>query len=162
ETATTSQAYAVHPAVAASGRAAADVRFRDAVDAGVIYYWAAVAEDARNREAREATAGFIIHAGLAAAPYLIRQRQWGAARSMLEDAFNRQQLRDTAAAILPALRAIRAQSEDLEVDFLAARVMQLINPAAAEIQARDCLAAALAQGDYRTAMGAAGQLANLC
>ncbi len=161
QTATTSQAYSVQPAVAASGRELAGEQFRDAVDAGVIFYWADVAEDARGREAQEATAGFIIHAGIAAAPYLIRQKQWGAARSMLEDAFNRQQMKETAATILSALQAIRAQTKDLEADLLAAKVMQLINPVTAESWTQENLKEALEQRDYRTAMGAAGQLVNL-
>ena len=54
----------------------------------------------------------MIRAGLAAAPYLLRLGDWQHRRDLLEDALPRDQSRATAAAVLPALRAIAAAAQE--------------------------------------------------
>jgi hypothetical protein len=67
------ESYSIHPGVASAGRARAGEQFRDAVDVEVAAFWRGVAVDARGREAEARTTGLVVRAGLAAAPYLLRQ-----------------------------------------------------------------------------------------
>ena len=67
------ESYGVHPGVAAAGRVRAGKQFRDAVDVELAAFWRAVADDAVGREAEARTTGLVVRAGLAAAPYLLRQ-----------------------------------------------------------------------------------------
>jgi len=148
--------------VAAAGRARAGKEFQDAVDAELAAYWRTVAQYAREREEEDRTTGLVVHAGLAAAPYLMRLGEWGAAGSLLEDAFQRDRSRAAAAAVLPALEAITATEQVPWAAGVLAQVLELIDPAAAERQRRAVLDAAVARGDYRSASAAAGYLIDLC
>ncbi len=91
-----SGSYGVHPGVAASGRAQAGERFRDAVDAEVGALWVAVARDALAREGEAGTTAMVVHAGLAAAPHLMRQGELDLASTLLERAFQRDRSRATS------------------------------------------------------------------
>jgi hypothetical protein len=81
-------AYRVHPGVAAAIIAAADPGIRDAVDAGLAAFWAAVSRQAREGEGGE-DSGLVVAAGLAAAPYLLRRADWDTTADPLEDALMR-------------------------------------------------------------------------
>jgi hypothetical protein len=102
----------------------------------------------------------VVRAGLAAVPYLIRQKQWTQAGSLLEWAFTRDPSRSNAAAVLPAIQQIAAH-DPREAVMLAA-VLQVVAPAAAEAQLRAYLDDAVARGDYHAASVAAGRLIELC
>jgi tetratricopeptide (TPR) repeat protein len=154
--------YTVHPGVAAAGRGQAAQDLQYATDTELAAYWEAVFSYAQEREGEDRTSGLVVLAGLAAAPYLLRQQQWDTAATLLEEAFERDQSRGTAAAVLPAIQAIAAAShEPLDVVILA-KVLRLIDPAAAEQQMRAFLDDALDRGDYQSASAAAGDLAYSC
>ena len=152
----------IHPGVANAGRVQAGKQFRDAVDVEVAAFWRAVANDALGREAEARTSGLVVRAGLGAAPYLLRQEEWRTAGSMLERAFQRDQSRATAAAVLPGLQAIAATGRVPGAAGTLALALTLIDPAAAERQMRTVLDVAVARSDYRMASAAAGELINLC
>jgi hypothetical protein len=153
--------YAVHPGVAAAGRAEAGGPFREAVDAGAAAYWDAMYRDASGETGDSVVrTGLVVRAGLAAVPYLIRLRQWTAAGAMLEYAFNRDPSRANAAAVLPAIQEIA--DHDATLADVLARVLTVLDPAAGERQTRAYLDAAAARGDYRAAAVTAGRLVNLC
>jgi hypothetical protein len=162
ETDQSNESYGIHPGVAEAGRSQAGKQFRDAADAELAAFWRAIAADARNREAEARTTGLVVRAGLAAAPYLIRLGEWNTAGSLLQDAFQRNRSRATAAAVLPALQAIAATGQVPGAPGLMARVLQLIDPAAAERQMRAALDAAVARCEYRPAWAAAGYLVDMC
>jgi hypothetical protein len=153
--------YAVHPGVAAAGRAQADQAFRDAVDAEAAAYWQAVCRYASGENSGgTVSTGLTVRAGLAGVPYLIRRQQWTMAATMLESAFLRDPSRANAAAVLPAVQEIA--DHDARQGAVLARVLQVLDPAAAERQLRAYVDAAVASGDYEAASVAAGRLANLC
>jgi tetratricopeptide (TPR) repeat protein len=155
------ESYAVHPGVAAAGRAQAGTPFRDAVDAGAAGYWIAVFRYASGEDGDGTVrTGLAVRAGLAAVPYLIRRRQWTVAGAMLGSAFGRDPSRANAAAVLPAVEQI-AGHDAVQVGVLA-RVLEVLDPVAAERQWRAYLEAAVARAHYRGASAAAGRLADLC
>jgi hypothetical protein len=153
--------YAIHPGVAEAGRARAGKPFRDAADAEAAAYWIAVFRYA-SRETGDGPVdtGLSVRAGLAAVPYLIRQERWADAGYLLEHAFVRDPSRANGAAVLPAIEEIAAR--DPRQADVAARVLQVIDPAAAEARLRAYLDAAVARGDYQAASVAAGRLINAC
>jgi CHAT domain len=152
--------YAIHPGIAAAGRAQAGQPFQAAVDIEAAAYWDA----AFNHASGEAGGGkvdtrLLVRAGLAAVPYLIRQQQWTHASNSLEAAFSRDPSRENAAAVLPAIQQIAAHEPRAAV--VLAKVLQVTDSAAAEKQLRTYLVAA-ARGDYRAASATAAQLIDLC
>jgi hypothetical protein len=155
------ESYAVHPGVAEAGRDQAGKPFRDAADTETAAYWDAVYRSASGEAGDGGVdTGLLVRAGLAAVPYLLRQEQWTSAAYLLEGAFVRDPSRANAAAVLPAIQEIAAR--DPRHAGVAARVLEVIDPAAAETQLRASLEAAAARGDYRGASVAAGRLINLC
>jgi tetratricopeptide (TPR) repeat protein len=153
--------YAIHPGVAAAGRAQAREPFQDAVDTEAAAYWEAGYRDASGETGDHGTdTGLMVRAGLAAVPYLMRRQQWTAAAALLEGAFNRDPSRANAAAVLPAIQEITAR-DPVRAGVLA-RVLAVLDPAAGERQTRASLDAAVARGDYMRASATAGRLADLC
>jgi hypothetical protein len=152
---------AIHPGVAEAGRARAGQPFRDAVDAMAAAYWHAVHGYASggNDEGSVHT-GLVVRAGLAAVPYYLRHQDWKSAGFLLESAFVRDPSRANAAAVLPAIQQITRH--DPRQAGVLARVLQVIDPAAADATLRAALDDAVARGDYRFASVAAGQLASRC
>jgi hypothetical protein len=155
------ESYAIHPGVAEAGRAQAGKPFRDAADAETAAFWDAVFRYASGETGDGGTdTGLVVRAGLAAVPYLIRQEQWADAGTVLQHAFNSDPSRANAAAVLPAIQVIAAR--DPRYAVVAASVLRVIDPAAAEAQLRAYLDAAVARGDYQAASVAAGRLVDLC
>ena len=153
--------YLVHPGVAEAGRDRAGKPFRDAIDSVAAAFWDAVHRRASGQAAGGTVdTGLLVRAGLAAVPYLLRQHQWDHATALLERGFLRDPSRANAAAILPAIEQI-TRHEPRHADLLA-RVLAVIDPAAAEARLRAYLAGAAARGDYRTASVATGRLIDLC
>jgi len=152
---------AIHPGVAAAGREQAGEQFGDAVDTEAAAYWRAVFLYASGETgAGRIDTGLSVRAGLAAVPYLMRTEQWTAAAVMLERAFNRAPTRANAAAVLPAIQEI-TDHDARNADVLA-RVLVVIDPAAAERQMRAHVDAAASRGDYVGASITAGRLVYLC
>jgi hypothetical protein len=150
--------YVIHPGISAAGRARAGQSFQDMVDAAVAFFWHAGLE---HTSAETSQGGvntrLMVRAGFAAAPYLIRQKQWEQAAAMLETAFNRDPTRANASAMRPVAQKIADNLDSARL--LLATVTEVTDPAAAEELFSDFLAAAEACGDHRVAMIAAGRLA---
>lgn len=149
--------YRMHPGVAAAIHAAADPATWEAVDTELAISWRAVAYQARQQEGGE-DSGLIAHAGLAAAPYLLRRRDWNTAADLLEDTIMRDSSPGVIQAALPALRHIVAATRTPVCSFVLARALSTVDPAEAEPLLRDALRAAAGVGDYRLASSIAGEL----
>ena len=150
----------VHPGIAAVGRQHAGQPFRDSVDAEAALYWYAVYQLASGEAGDgEIHSGLALEAGLAAVPYLIRQRQWDIAAAILERVFLQDPSVANATAALPAMRQV-ARHDPSHAGVLA-RVLEVIDRASASAPARAQLDAAVAAGDYRTACSVASFLADL-
>ncbi|GGL94346.1 hypothetical protein GCM10010129_42850 [Streptomyces fumigatiscleroticus] len=163
--------YEIQAAVAADGRARAGDVFRELVDTRMAGYWMRVFEMAWQRE----TAGtegarwagpLLARAGLSAAPYLIRLRQWETAGVLLEAVLRRDDSRPTRNRALPLVRhlaasAARAGGGRAPTGALA-EVLWATDPAAAERLARAALDSALRRGDHSAAATATASLAGLC
>ena len=133
---------------------------RDGADAELAAFWQAVAYQAQQREGGEDTA-LIVHAGLAAAPYLLRRHDWDTASTLLERAIVRDGSPGVIQAALPALRRIAAATQAPDDLAVLARALRTVDPAEAERLLRDALRAAADGGDDRLASGIAGELVNL-
>jgi CHAT domain len=153
-------AYRVHPGVAAAITAAASPDVRDAADAGLAGYWAGVSGGAREREGGE-DSGLVVAAGLAAAPYLLRQADWDTAAGLLEHALMRDRSPGVVAAALPVLRRIAEATGTPGHRVVLARALLYAGQAEAGPLLRETLAAAAAAGDYWLASAIAGDLADL-
>jgi len=143
------ESWAVHPGVAAAGRAQACKPFQDAVDGEVSRYWAAEFSRATSGKHEATDTGLLVRAGLAQIPYLMRQERWTAAAVTLERAFNRDPSRSNASVALPALRQIMAHEE--RAMGVLARVLISMDPTVADHQMRGYADAAAARGDYSAA-----------
>ncbi len=156
--------YRVHPGVAEAVRAQAGPDLQAAVDGVLADFWQAVFWQASRAEGGEA-GGVVVHAGRAAAPYLLRRKEWGAASGLLEHALQRDQSPATLAALLPLLgqlaQATRGTDRELPLAGLLARVVSWVDPAQGERQLRAVLAAAVAQQRYDQASAFAADLVNL-
>jgi hypothetical protein len=147
--------------VAAAITAAASPDVRAAADTGLAAFWAAVCEDAREREGGE-DSGLVVTAGLAAAPYLLRRADWDTAASLLEYAIMRDESPGVVAAALPALRRIAEATGTPGHRCVLARALWLAGQAEAGPLLRDMLAVAAAAGDYRLAPSSPGTWPTCC
>ncbi len=155
------ESYAIHPGASAAGRDDAGRHFQDAVDAEAAVFWAAAYKAASwEEEGDRVDTRLLVRAGLAAAPYLMRQGNWSDAGFLLERAFNRYPSRANAAAVLPAVRRIIEHAPD--VGGLLGSVLRVIDPVAAESHMRAFLDSALTAGNYRAAAVAVGHLFVMC
>jgi hypothetical protein len=102
----------------------------------------------------------MVHAAQAAVPYLIRLGEWDDAGSLLDKTFRHDPSRANAAATLPALQQIVRHAP--HGAGLLAQVLEVLDPAAAEIQMRVYFDDTVARGSYGSAATVAGQLADLC
>ena len=76
-------AYRIHPGVAEAGREEAGTELRDSVDAEMAELWIAMFRQAEAKES-EGMGGWLLRAGRSAVPYLMRQRRWDDAQTLLE------------------------------------------------------------------------------
>ena len=153
--------YAVHPGVAAAGRAAAGHLFRVIADTEAAAFWDAVFRHASGENDDGAVdTQLMVRAGLGAAPYLLRLEQWHRAGFLLDKAFSAEPTRSNAATVLPVIEQIAAR-EPYWTGMLA-RVLGVIDPVAAEKTLRRYLTDVVERGDYAAASAAAGQLMDLC
>jgi hypothetical protein len=151
--------YRMHPGVAQAIRADAP-GIQAVTDAELAATWWQVSGQASQQEGAEA-GQVIIRAGLAAAPYLLRLREWNAAGVLLERALFRDESPATIQAALPTLRAIADATQTPEALGSLARSLASIDPAEAETLLRAALAQAAADKNFMTASGIATALINL-
>ena len=151
---------AVHPGVAAAGRAAAGEPFRYYVDSEVSAFWATVFGQASGEGTGSVNTGVLVRAGLAAVPYLVRRQQWDLAAPLLERAFLADPARGVAAAVLPAARLI-ADSQSRHA-LLLSTILRVIDLAPAYGEMRRYLDIVADAGDHRAAAAAAARLGELC
>ena len=155
------ESYLVHPAIAAAGREHAGQRFQDSADAVAALYCYAVYEVASGAGSDgQVHTELTLDAGLAAVPYLIRQQLWSVAAAILERVFLYDPSAANAAVALPAIRQITRH--DPSNAAILARILEAIDPAAADAQARAHLDSAVTAGDFRTACSVASFLTDLC
>jgi tetratricopeptide (TPR) repeat protein len=152
--------YRLHPGVAAAITAGAGPEFAVAADAELAAFWVQVADQAREREGGEDTR-LVVRAGLTAAPYLLRRRDWDTASSLLDHAIGRDRSPGTVQAALPSLRRIAAATGAAGHQVVLARALATVDPAQAEQLMRGALETAAGTGDYRLASVTAADLANL-
>jgi tetratricopeptide (TPR) repeat protein len=158
---TARESYGIHPGVAEAGRDQAGTPFQDAADTETAAFWIGVHERASGAAGGGTVdTGLLVRAGLAAVPYLLRRRRWADAAWLLEGAFLRDPSRANAAAMLPAIQ--QATRHDPSQADVLALVLQVLDPAAAEIVMRDYLNTIVAAGNYRAASVTAGRLMYLC
>ena len=151
--------YAVHPGVAAAARAHAGRQFRDTVDTEVAAFWGDGLKYASGTDDTAPHTELAVRAGLAAVPYLIRQERWSDAAYMLEQSFNRNPTRASAAAVLAAITYISRHEPRTAV--VRASVLVVVDPAIAETELCAAIEHSVARGDYRAASAGAGRLADL-
>jgi tetratricopeptide (TPR) repeat protein len=155
--------YRIHPGIAEAVRAATSEQVTAAVDAELAAWWTAVAQwGIKEEQAGRDTGQVVVRAGLAAAPYLLRQHAWEAAGYLIEQAL----LRDysspiIAQAVLPPLRRIAEATGELKDLGALASVLAMVDSAKAETLLHRVYDQATTVGDHRAASSAAGNLAIL-
>ncbi|SFN88843.1 AAA ATPase domain-containing protein [Geodermatophilus obscurus] len=157
--------YRLHPGIADTVRADTPTEVLSVVDTELAAYWYAMFDAALKQEEQEETGWLVVHAALAAAPYLRRLHEWQAASILIEQALLRERSPGAVAAALPHLEAIAeataSTNEGLESQGVLARAVARIDPAEGERRLRSVLAQAAERRRYRLASAAAGELANL-
>jgi tetratricopeptide (TPR) repeat protein len=151
--------YRMHPGIGQAIRATAP-GVQAATDTELAATWWQVFDQAREQEGGEAGQD-IVRAGLAAAPYLLRLKEWGNAGALLERALMRDGSPATIQAALPALRAIADATQAPEDLGMLADRLASIDPAEAETLLRAVLAQTAADGNFTLASAAARSLSNL-
>lgn len=152
--------YRIHPGIAEVVRTHTDTELHTAVDTELAVYWDTVQGAAIQREGGE-TSWLVVHAGLAAAPYLLRLRQWHPAAAMIEQAMHRDGSPATIRTVIPLLRRIADTTAEPEYEGILARALATIDPDEAEQRLRHALHTALTRDDYRLASVFAGELIDL-
>ena len=157
--------YTIHPGVAETVRAAADPAVLAAADVELgNYHIAVVQHGAENGDGGRRQC--VAESARRAAPYLLRQARWEEAATLLEQMLYRDRSPDSLAFALPLLRRIvkatAGTEEELNAAGLLARTLWMAGRTAeAEPMLRDLVSRGAAQGDYRVASAAAGDLCNL-
>jgi tetratricopeptide (TPR) repeat protein len=151
--------YRIHPGIAEAVRANAPAELRTAVDTELARWWYSVARRAVRESAGHSMT--LIHAGLAAAPYLLRLQDWDTAGALLQGAVGSDRTLATAQVALPFLQRIASVTGELRWSGVVAFALERIDPAEAERRLHDILDQAVAAHDFQTAFLASSDLANL-
>jgi len=157
--------YTIHPGVAETARAAADQAVLAAADVELGNYHIAMYQQGRETE-MQGGSQMVAASGRRAAPYLLRQARWAEASTLLEQMLHRDSSPASLAFALPLLRRIAEATAGTElwlgvVGVLAKSLAQAGRTAEAEAIDRDRIQKCVAQGNYRLASVAFGQLLNL-
>lgn len=158
-------AYTIHPGVAEAVRAAADPAVLDAADIELGNYHDAVVQHGLKGE-MAGRGGMVVDGARRAAPYLLRQERWDQVGFLLERMLQRDASPESLAFALPLLHRIAEATAGTELGLEVAVVLARTLAGAgrtseAEPMMRDLIARAAAQGNYRLASTAAGDLLNL-
>jgi tetratricopeptide (TPR) repeat protein len=155
----------IHPGVAEAGREQAGSELRESVDVRLASFWIAVFQEALEQEGA-GMGELILRAGRSAAPYLMRQRRWKEAGTLLEQAIARDHSPATVAGTVPLLQRIAEATEGTVEGFAGAgafasalRKAGRTGEAVAILGKLERQAAESSQ--YRLASAATGELANL-
>jgi len=154
--------YRIHPGVVEAGRQEAGDDFQAAVDAELSAFWVTVYQHGRREEMRGG-GRLVVQAGRSAAPYLLRQKQWVEAATLLEQAILIDFSPATIAAVLPLLRRIAAATEGTKeglenAGVLASALLRAGRWPEAEAMMRDIVRRAAARGEFRQASANTGDL----
>ena len=156
--------YTIHPGVAETVRAAADPAVLAAADVELGNYHIAMVQQGLKREMEGGGSG-VAESARRAAPYLLRQGRWDEAAALLERMLLRDQSPDSLAFALPLLRRIVEATAGTERELSDAGLLAttLRRPDAPPRRSRYCAtwSRGAAQGNYRVASAAAGELCNL-
>lgn len=152
--------YRLHPGVAESIRATADPALQNAVDIELSALWITLTRLALEQEGGEA-GQVIVHAGLAAVPYLLRREMWDPAASLLEQVTHRDYSLRTTQTVASHLRRIVDATGTPDNLGILAKALRRIDPAEAERLLHDALAHTLDKEDFSTACGITGTLINI-
>ncbi|MGH3853031.1 MAG: hypothetical protein ACRDR6_05945 [Pseudonocardiaceae bacterium] len=155
--------YRIHPGIAEAIHTATPEPVTAAVDVELAAWWTQVtAWGIEQEQAGQDTGQLVVRAGLAAAPYLLRQQDWNTASQLLEQArIHDGYSRVTAQAVIPSLRRIaEATGEPEDLGTLGA-ALRLVDPGEAETLLRRAYDQATTRSDHRLAAYAAVQLFNL-
>ncbi|WP_346619588.1 AAA family ATPase [Blastococcus montanus] len=157
--------YHLHPGVADTIRADTPAETRTAIDTELAAYWGAAFRFALEQEPHQATGGLVVHAALAAAPYLLRLHDWATASELLESALHRDETLGAVAAALPHLQTVADATTGTDRELIdrgvLATAVAYFDPLEGERRIRANLAEADDRGEYRVAYAAAGDLINL-
>ena len=154
-------AYSIHPAIAAAGRADAGLPFQEAVDVEAAAYWIDNFRQASGDTAEGLVlTDILVRAGWAGVPYLLRQQRWAAAALLLETALLLNPSRSGTAALIPRVRQIVAH--DPSQAPVLARALEVRNPGTAGTILLTALEGQQQDGDYYSASATASQLVYHC
>ncbi|MEV8437856.1 CHAT domain-containing protein [Actinosynnema sp. NPDC051121] len=159
--------YAVHPGVVEAIRGGLDPERRADVDELMCRIWHETARRHLEREDRGAPAATtqVVHAALAAVPYLLRRSYFAEAAALLGEVHIRDRAPGTVARVLGHLRQANAGETDevrrLDGELLYAAVSATVVPDEAEALLRDLLDRARARGLEQLAKATAEQLAEV-
>jgi tetratricopeptide (TPR) repeat protein len=159
------EAYRIHPGVAEEGRRQAGADLQAAADTELAAFWMAVYRHGLETE-EQGGGPMVVRAGQAAAPYLLRQRRWQEAATMLERVVLRDTSPATLAGVLPLLRRVAEETRGTEqalvhAGVLANALFHAGQRGEAETMMRDVLRQAAEREQFRLASSTAGDLVNL-
>ncbi len=156
--------YRIHPGVADVIRSATPEAVTAAVDAQLAAWWTAVdgGWGIDPQQAGPDTSRFIERAGLAAARYLLRQRDWATASCLLERTLIRDRYSPTTSlAVTPLLRRIADATGAAKDLVVLGAALRRLDPGEAEILLNRGYAQATTHGDDKLASTTAGELVTL-
>ena len=152
--------YRLHPGVADAIHTATPAEVRTAIDTELAAYWNTVARWAIERDEGEHSLT-VVHAGLAAAPYLLRHQQWDTAGHLLDQVLRRDQSPAVALAAAAHLHRIVDATGTAAATARLARAVARVDQAEAEGLFRVALNQAIGQQDFRLASSVVGALIDL-
>jgi tetratricopeptide (TPR) repeat protein len=149
------EVYYVHPAIERAGRQATAAEFRVAVSTQMASFWQAMFMSFQDVETSEQTGPLVIHAGLSAAPYLMRLNRRYEAMAILERMVVSDHSARALAAILPYLEQIAERDIDTPNELQSAAVLAQVRafhqPASSLPRLRELLDRAAREHDKRLA-----------
>jgi tetratricopeptide (TPR) repeat protein len=153
--------YRIHPGVVDAVRAATSPELRAAVDTELAAYWSTGSRWAAERPEGEAT-WLVAHAGLAAAPYLLRLGELEVAATLLQQVLTRDESPATVRAVIPALRHIAdTTGEPRHASLLGSALAKTMDLQEAEHLLDRAYRGVVDADDHGNASTTASRLANL-
>lgn len=157
--------YHLHPGIADTTRADTPPETLTTIDTELAAYWRAAFDYAIEHEQQQASGWLVVHAALAAAPYLLRLQAWGTASYLLERAMYRDGRPTEAGRALPYLEAIVEATQGTELEFAhrakLAEAVGSLDPVQGERQLRAILDRAIQDEQYQLATSITTSLAGL-
>ncbi|WP_167971665.1 CHAT domain-containing protein [Lentzea indica] len=156
----------IHPGVAETCRADAEVEFRAEVDVYVGGSWMLTLEIDAAAPVHEQSTMLILRAALSAMPYLRRGRQWLNLARAAESVLDQDPSARAAAAVGPvlqeALSACEGSCDDLGIAAVLTKAVSRTNPESAFHMSKSLLRMALAREEFVVAMAVASELVGAC